>query len=56
MMMDRRMACDLPDAPPGGGVGKFAAFRRITLGFAHTITIKAASGTVPEAYPSGSRN
>src|SRR5207253_7473632 len=49
MMVDRRMARDLPDAPPGGGVGKFAAFRRITLTFAHTITMKAASGAVPEA-------
>ena len=45
------MTRDLPDAPPGGRIGKFAAFRRITLTFAHTITIKAASGGVPEAYP-----
>jgi hypothetical protein len=52
MMMNRRMTRDLPDSPPGGGVGKFEAFRRVTLTFAHTITIKAASGGVPEANPS----
>src|SRR6185369_3942839 len=41
MMVDRRMTRDLPDAPPGGGVGKFPAFRRITLTFAQTITMKS---------------